>query len=137
MDMLFNDSSIETSCHKESRANASRFTVTSVSIIVCLCIILLLGTVGNGLVIKSFLKQTNTAGSKFVIALAISDFLNSIFGPVRIMQNVISQSLHPTPTIWPVWFLGKTLCRAMYGVSPISLCVTSWILVAISSERYR
>ena len=89
---------------------------------------ILIGSIGNALVVKYFAAgDTSTrAGSRFVIVLAVVDFVSSIWIPGRLLLRMI---YYPS---WP--FL-----QACY-ISELDfslLLATPWLLLAISLERAR
>ena len=104
-------------------------------LIICYGVVFLSGTIGNGLVVKWFgtKKERKRAGNKLVVVLAINDFLSSIFVPLLQIHFIISLSLTPRY----LWYLGEGLCRTLFGIQVTFLIATSWLLIAISLERYR
>ena len=94
---------------------------------------ILVGTVGNALVMKHFASAnvSGRPGSRFVIVLAGVDFLSSIWIPcffiVRLMYS--DSSFFPSD-------FGESACRILQLYPPL-LYSTSWLLLAISLERAR
>ena len=104
-------------------------------LIVTYGIVVIFGTIGNMLVIAwfGFGEKRKNLGSKLVVALAINDFLASIFVPLLQIQFIVSASLNPPYA----WNLGKTLCHSLNGIQLSFLIVTPYLLIAISVERLR
>ena len=97
--------------------------------------VLMSGTIGNALVIRWFgtKEERKKAGNKLVVALAINDFLSSIFVPMFQVHEIINVSIKPPHA----WYLGEVFCYLQYGMPLTFLMVTSFLLVAISVERFR
>ena len=93
------------------------------------------GTIGNCFVIKWFVKQEERkkAGNKLVIVLAINDFLSSIFVPLQQIHDAIRLSSEPVNA----YYIGRVFCHSLQGIQIAFLLATSFLLVAISLERYR
>ena len=87
------------------------------------------GTIGNAVVIKSFLRAPDQPGSRFVIGLGVVDFISSIFTPFGNIMFTIYDHKH-----WP---LGKVGCLMYSSWSDSFQGASSWLLVAISLERAR
>ena len=111
--------------------------VTAVDIILILTygLVVIFGTIGNMLVIAwfGFGEKRKNPGSKLVVALAINDFLASLFVPLLQIQYIVSPSLNPPYA----WYLGKTLCHLLAGTQFTFLVATPYLLIAISVERLR
>ena len=112
-----------------------KLAALDVVLITCYGLVAVSGTVGNGLVIKWFgtKEERQKAGNKLVVVLAMNDFLSSIFVPLVQIHFIISLSLEPKYA----WYLGEGLCRSLYGLQKTFLISPSWLLIAISIERYR
>ena len=95
---------------------------------------LLLGTIGNALVIKQFVSfdAHEHPGSRFVIVLAGVDFVSSIWLPFL----DIVYTFYDFKVIKP-WPLGQILCVPIVGFNGIFFFCSAWLLVAISLERAR
>ena len=94
---------------------------------------ILVGTVGNALVVKHFAfgGASGRPGSRFVIVLAGIDFTSSIWVPV----SIIMYTLYYNPS-FPNWNFGETTCRITWFFY-LLFCATAWLLLAISLERAR
>ena len=92
-------------------------------------LIFITGTIGNGIVIKSFLAKSAQPGCRFVVALALVDLISSIWIPLINIVLALYKSVH-----WP---LGKICCYILrpFGIS--FMFASAWLLVAISLERAR
>ena len=86
------------------------------------------GTVGNGVVIRSFLQARDQPGSRFVVSLAFIDLISSIWVPMMNIILVIYEYKH-----WP---LGEIACL-MSSFTQSTFYASAWFLVAISLERAR
>ena len=86
------------------------------------------GTIGNAIVIRSFIGASDQPGSRFVVALATIDFLASVYVPFCNVMTIISDG-H--------WFLGEVGCFILRPWLESSFSASAWILVAISLERAR
>ena len=132
--MGYNDTNI--TMHNNDNADPNpAFSIGTIVVILLYGITTVLGTIGNALVIKSFTigSQKNLAGSRLITILAANDFLASIFLPLYEVHSLISVNLQPVYA----WYLGKALCHTLVGSQIFFLVATSWLLVAIASERYR
>ena len=89
------------------------------------------GVLGNGLVcyVLGIKKKRKNSGDIFVISLAITDFLASVFVPLVMINDIVGD--------FRVWYLGKTGCYVLPSVSPLTLTASSWFLVLISLDHYR
>ena len=109
------------------------FTVKDIVGLSFYSLLILLGTVGNVLVVNYFAfgNASDRPGSRFVVILAVVDFVSSIWVPVQFILRTLYRSL--TLRHWP---FGKALCHiGLYY--PILFSITPWLLVAISVERAR
>ena len=97
--------------------------------------ILLLGSLGNCFVIYMFTltKKSKQAGSGFVVALAVTDLISSIAIPTVPVIEVVLRIKYMTP----YWVLGEWGCYILNDIGPVFVTASSWILVAISVERWR
>ena len=91
--------------------------------------IFIFGTIGNAFVVRWFgvPSEIGKAGNKLVVILAINDFLSSIFVPLHHIHRIVSKE---------TWHIRKALC-ALLGLYYTFLFATSFLLVAISIERFR
>ena len=81
------------------------------------------------MVIQAFIRSPGKPGSRFVIGLAVIDFLSSILVPIVNLILIIYDHKH-----WP---LGKA---GYYITRPWTLSTfyaSAWMLVSISLERAR
>ena len=90
------------------------------------------GTIGNAFFVKWFGApcEIGKAGNKFVVVLAVNDFFSSIFFPLNSIQNIVSR-------FEGTWHLEKFFCHSLLGLCFTFLYATSFLLVAISIERFR
>ena len=97
-------------------------------------VVILIGTIGNVLVIKYFASGNGSSrpGSRFVIALAVVDIIQSIWTP----SYIIFWKLHTFTGTITYWTIGETTCR-LSGFHPLLWYATSFLLFAVSIERAR
>ena len=97
--------------------------------------IFLLGSLGNCFVIYIFAmtKRKKQAGSGFVVALAVTDLVSSIAIPTIPVVEIALRMKYKTP----YWVFGKWGCHLINDIGPVFVTASSWILVAISIERWR
>ena len=87
------------------------------------------GVIGNALVIKSFIRKTDQPGSRFVIGLAVFDFIFSVLVPfINITWDIYGLN-H-----WP---FGKIGCIMIKQWVDSNYYASPWMLVVISLERTR
>ena len=100
-------------------------------------VLFLTGTVGNGAVIHmfQFTSRRKQAGARFVVALAVTDFLSSICLPLEGIVMITGRVVNPRDH--PRWLLGEVTCYIVPGFAPLFLTTSSWLLTAISFERLR
>ena len=96
------------------------------------CFVFISGTIGNAFVVRWFGAPTKigNAGNKLVVVLAINDFFSSIFVPLYSIHTIVSY-------FEGTWHLGKFFCHSLPGLNLTFLYATSFLLVAISMERFR
>ena len=94
--------------------------------------IFLTGTIGNGVLIKKFYSNSVQAGSRFVLVLAVVDFITSIWIPLTMTGGIIINTI-PYSTLWP---FGKEACYFNTFQNAL-FYASSWLLVAICVERMR
>ena len=87
------------------------------------------GTLGNGLVVKSFLQTPDQPGSRFVIALAVVDCISSVWIPSLSVLDIVYDHQH-----WP---LGEAACMLLRPWATSLVYASAWLLVTISFERAR
>ena len=109
-------------------------TIKEIAHICLLSLSAIIGTCGNALVIKYFAQSEGSSrpGSRLVIALALIDFVSSLWLPgydiiVLILYNFDGMQ---------VWPLGEPMCY-ISNFYPILNYQTPWFLLAISIERAR
>ena len=105
------------------------YTASDISKLTLYTFILVSGSVGNALVIRSFIQVPDQPGTKFVIGLAITDVVASILIPFHNIVLLIYQNKH-----WP---LGNVGCLLTIPWIDSLTIASAWLLVAISLERAR
>ena len=103
------------------------FTASDISQLILFLVIFLLGTIGNGMVIQSFIRASERPGSRFVIALAAIDAVTSLITPLQSISIFIYDG-------YP---LGKVGCIMLAPLQLSNVFASAWLLVVISLERAR
>ena len=108
------------------------FKRTEIFVLSLYAFVILVGTVGNGLVIQKFFVNRDKPGSRFVLVLAMIDMITSIWIPMIFIGeivNKISERFFSFP-------FGKVACYLrLFRLSLFA--ASAWLLVAISLERIR
>ncbi|XP_065057499.1 C3a anaphylatoxin chemotactic receptor-like [Rhopilema esculentum] len=126
----FNESTFNKTCASR-QLGFSPFLSTEarVSLIAVYCLIFALGFLGNALVLYIIGKKRElTGGDTFILSLAFADLLASVFVPVLVIHDLVSNLK---------WQLGAAMCKILPSISPVTLIVSSWSLVLIAIDRYR
>ena len=105
------------------------FTATDISGLILYIFILASGTIGNALVVKSFLQAPDQPGTRLVVGLGIVDLVSSIVVPFNNIIIIIYDVQH-----WP---LGRVGCLMIKPWLNSPLFASAWLLVVISFERAR
>lgn len=99
---------------------------TSTTSLVIFCVIFVVGTVGNGLVIYvTGFKMKRTVNSVWFLNLALADFLFTIF----LIFSIVSLSLNGQ---WP---FGLLMCKLGSFVALVNMFASVFLLTAISLDR--
>ena len=105
------------------------YSAREISRIILYTFIFVSGTIGNGLVIRSFMRASHKSGSRFVIGLAVFDFIASMLVPFNNVIIIIYDYKH-----WPLGYVGCMM------IKPWMSCpshASAWMLLVISLERAR
>ena len=108
--------------------------------ITALCLVFLFGTVGNGLVIRvfGFTSQRKLAGTTLVVVLALTDLVSSILVPLDALTHISMNVIHRySQDLIKPWPHGKIACYILKSSNSLLVTSSSWLLVAISLERFR
>ena len=103
--------------------------------VIALCIvyvmIFLIGPVSNAIVIYIITcrHKKRGAGDLFVVYLACVDFLASLFVPITMIPDII--------TNYSKWYFGELGCKILPLIAPVTTFASSWILIAIAFDRHR
>ena len=110
------------------------YAFMQISLVVLYSLVVLFGTVGNILVVRSFGKKNmrQKAGNKMVVVLAVNDCVSSIIVPFLRISSIIRLEEFSHFIV-----LRKTLCYLSAGIMETFLIASSWLLVAISFDRLR
>ena len=108
------------------------FTQAEVLLLFMYVLVFLIGTVGNGVVIKIFYDNRDQPGSRCVLMLAIVDCISSIWIPVTMIGQIVSK-ISDYLDAWP---FGKVMCYLRPFMLSL-LAASAWLLVAICLERIR
>ena len=92
------------------------------------------GAIGNAFVIYLFWssKRRRQAGAAFVIALALTDLLSSIFVSMNAFIMLAMQG-----TVFKTWKWGSFACYILPSLNAFFVTASAWLLTAISLERMR
>ena len=103
------------------------YTASDAIQLILYLVIFLSGTIGNVIVIQSFVRTSEKPGSRFVVALALLDMITSMITP---FQSIIM-------TMYDDYPLGKEACAAIAPIQLTNVFASAWLLVVISLERAR
>ena len=134
MDKIVCDKSIHPPTVPWSSEFRLSYTTTDIIELCFFSFAILVGTVGNTLVIKHFAfgDSSDRPGSRLVIVLAVIDFVSSIWIPSIVLIRIIYR-LPNKFTHWP----SEEMTWKLAMLYPSLLYATSWLLLAISLERAR
>ena len=104
------------------------YTTRDISKLVLYVFIFVSGTIGNLLVIRSFIKTSDRPGTRFVICLEAIHVFASIFIP---FHNII---LIMYDNHWPPGYVGCIMMRC-WTMTIYDAC--AWMLVAVSLAKAR
>ena len=110
------------------------FTVIEITTSCMYVLTIVIGTFGNVLVVKYFAQGEASArpGSKFVVVLAVIDFVSSLWMPgIAIVGDI----LYKFPFFYH-WPFGESACY-IFHFHGFLIYSTPWLLLAISMERAR
>ena len=124
---IFNISDLKTSPIAFTLSLRRPYTDRDVSQIILYLVIFLSGTIGNGMVIQSFIRASERPGSRFVVALAAIDAVTSLITPLQSISIFIYDG-------YP---LGKVGCIMLAPLQLSNTFASAWLLVVISLERAR
>ena len=113
------------------------FTFIDIILFLCYTVILVIGTLGNCAVIYwyGFTKTWKRMGSGLVVALGVTDLLSSLWIPFESFVWLVQVLKYPGQS--PPYPFGELACRILPSLNWIFLNASSWILVAISFQRWR
>ena len=89
------------------------------------------GVTGNSIVLYviGYRKKRRTSSDIFILSLAIADFLSSLFAPMLMLNDLITDS--------KCWLYGGAMCYLVHLVEGVALAASAWSLLLISLDRYR
>lgn len=89
------------------------------------------GVFGNMIVfyVVGYRKKKRSGGDLYILSLACADFLSSIFVPMVMLNDLL--------TDFSGWLYGEVMCYILPAINPGTLSASSWSLVLISLDRYR
>jgi len=100
------------------------------TIVVLYSLISIIGVIGNIAIIHMFLnkKNRNSTSVTFILSLAVSDLLASIFIPLVMINDIVSPDLY---------VFGIVGCKVLPSMSILTTLASAWNLVLISVDRLR
>ena len=108
------------------------YTKTEKFLLALNVVVFVIGTIGNGWIIKRFYANRDEPGSRFVLALATVDLITSVWIPLMAI-GVIMYDIYNHP-LWP---FGKVGCYMMQPFFYSLFVISVWLLLAICLERVR
>ena len=99
--------------------------------LVTMCAVLLLGTVGNLLVVYVFgcRKRNRSNYETLLLTLSVVDFFGAIFGPSLFIYDILTE--------YKEWHFGTVGCKVIPTILPVNFILSQGILILISFERYQ
>lgn len=125
---LTNITNMGSGSHHDPMSPASTSLWTVVGLSVVFLIIVIIGVVGNGLVIFVILldrKMRQSITNLFIMNLAIADLLIMLFGIPEIIQFMLRTG----------WILGPAACKSNRFIMTVSLYASVLCLVSVCIER--
>ena len=113
------------------------FTPSDITAITLYTLSLIAGTIGNGIVILSFIAKRNQPGMRFVVILAAVDMLSSIWVPLAFISNIVWRYDDYYEGEFTHCPFGSIGCNFIHIGYVCMLYVSAWLLVAICLERMR
>ena len=128
--MSVNSNTNQTNARMNTTLPSSILRTGEIVQLIIYMIILVVGCVGNTLVILyfGFKKKVKQRFSYYLINLAFVDLLTSLFTPVHFIYTIISQHQ---------WQIGLLACIGLSSLGPLTVNVSSWIITSIAIERHR
>lgn len=93
-------------------------------------IILILGLIGNGLVIYyfGFKKRNRQLFDFYILNLGLADLIASTVTSIHYLYNIIMANY---------WLMGVFMCKTISVIGPLTVNVSAWIVTSIALERCR
>ena len=112
------------------------FTASEIIAVTLYALVLIAGTIGNGILIFSFITKRDQPGMRFVIILAAVDMLSSIWVPLNFISKIVWKFKDSIGEMQhcPFGNIGCNITKVWYVCM---LYVSAWLLVAICVERVR
>ena len=110
----------------------TRFTALDITAIILLLLIIIVGIIGNMIVVYVFgIKpgQSRKRFESFILLLGVIDLVSSILVPIPF--------LYLTLTNYQQWHFGLNGCRIISAFLPISVTISQGALILIAYERYK
>ena len=104
--------------------------VEKVALISAYCLVSIIGIPGNISIFFIFLrkKKRYSSGTTFIISLAFSDLMASIFIPVVMIHDLVNLGGYS---------FGSVGCKLLSSMNILTTLASAWNLVLISLERLR
>ena len=99
--------------------------------LVTTCAVLLLGTVGNLLVVYVFgcRKRNRSNYQTLLLTLGVVDFFGAIFSPSLLIYEILTE--------YKEWHFGTFGCKVIPTILKVNVTLSQGILILISFERYQ
>ena len=110
---------------------SSSYDGKTILLVVALCLIMLVGTVGNGFVCYFFgwkLRGTRSIPDRLFLYLGIVDLLSSLLNPATYLYFELTR--------YKRWDFGIVGCKILVPFGPISTLVSAFLIQIISIDRF-
>nr|KAG5714348.1 hypothetical protein BaRGS_018565 [Batillaria attramentaria] len=104
-------------------------TETVVALVISYCVVIILGVLGNMLVVIVMCRRADlrTQRNFYILNLSICDVLMcSVCLPLSLVKYTLKR-----------WVLGAAMCRIVAALSTVDVFVSTFTIVAIAADRYR
>ena len=112
-------------------APGSSYDVKTILLAVALCLIIFVGTIGNGFVCYFFgVKRRNkwTIPDRLFLYLGIVDLLSSLVNPAFFLYVELTR--------YSKWHFGRVACKVIAPFGPITTLLSAFLIQIITVDRY-